>query len=81
MSSFSPYSNLRFERLGRRIPYRLLAVGAAAVLFTLAWWLVPVSGRYWLMLLLVMVLTWAASYGWRQATATLIALLRRLEQS
>ena len=80
MQPSSPYSNLRFERLGRRIPYRLVAVGAAVVSITVAWWLVPMSGLYWLVLLIVAVLTWAASYGWRGAIRDLQAFLRRLEQ-
>ena len=72
--------NLRFERRPRPLPHRAIAIGVGLVVFTLLWTLVPHSALYWLLLPLLAVLLWAASYGWRQALVALIALLRRLER-
>ena len=73
-------SNLRFERRPRPLPHRVIAMGVGLGIFTLLWTLVPHSALYWLLLPLLAALVWAASYGWRQSLAALIALLRRLER-
>ena len=72
--------NLRFERRRRALPHWLIPVGLTLALFTLLWMLVPHSVLYWMLLPLLGVLAWVATYGWRQSLATLIALLHRLEQ-
>ena len=72
--------NLRFERRPHLLPYRVIATGAGIGLFTLLWVLIPPAALYWLVLPLLAVLVWMASYGWRQALAALIALLNKLEQ-
>ena len=69
--------NLRFERRSQALAPRLIPIGLALAVFNLLWVLVPHNAVYWLMLLLVSLLAWIASYGWRQALATLIALLIR----
>ena len=71
---------LRFARQSRPASGRLVSVGLALVIFTLLWVLVPHSTLYWLLLPLVMVLVWMASYGWRQALASLHELIHRLVQ-
>jgi len=75
------YRNLRFERRPRSVPVPLIVVGITSAAFTLAWIVIPHGALYWLMLLLLGGLAWAASYGWRRALSNLIAALRRLEES
>lgn len=75
------YQGLRFERHIGRVPRRLAVVGIALVSFTLLWWVVPANTLYWLLLSLIGLLAWMASYGWRQALAVVRDLLDRLEQT
>ncbi len=72
--------SLRFERRPRPLPYRLISVGVGVGVFTLLWVLIPHDALYWLLLLLLAVLVWAATYGWRQWLAAITRLLNRLEQ-
>jgi len=72
------FGNLNFSVRPRRVPARLWTTGAAFVIFTVLWLIVPQSGLYWLLLPVVLSLTWAASYGWRPAVAALIQLLHSL---
>ena len=72
--------DLRFERQPHSLSRRAIAIGVVLSVFTLMWILIPPSALYWLLLPLLAVLVWAASYGWRQSLAALIALLQRLEQ-
>ena len=72
------FGNLNFRLRTRRVPARLWTLGAAFVIFSLLWLIVPQSGLYWLLLPVVLSLTWAASYGWRPAVAALIQLLHWL---
>lgn len=78
MNHTNPFSNLNFDLRRRAIPTRLLAVGAAFIVFTFIWLIVPQDVLYWLLLPVVLCLTWAASYGWRQAVAVLIEFLHSL---
>jgi hypothetical protein len=78
MNNTNPFANLNFDLRRRRMPARLLAVGAAFILFTLIWWIVPNNGLYWLFLPIFLGLTWAASYGWRPAVSGLIEILHSL---
>lgn len=74
------YQELRFERARRRFPPRLVPIVALLAAFALLWQLIPHGMLFWLLLALLAALGWAASYGWRQPLAHVIALLRRLEQ-
>jgi hypothetical protein len=76
MNQSNPFSNLNFELRRHRIPSRLLVVGAAFVVFTLLWLIVPHGFLYWMLLPLVLALVWAASYGWRPAVFALVEFLR-----
>ena len=78
MNNSDLFGNLNFRVRPRRVPVRLWAVAAAFLIFTLLWLIVPQSGLYWLLLPVVLSLTWAASYGWRPAVAALIQLLHWL---
>ena len=78
MNNSNPFSNLNFDLHSRRIPTRLLVIGAAFILYTAIWLILPQTGLYWLLLPLVLCLTWAASYGWRSAVSALIEFLHSL---
>jgi len=78
MDKARPYQGLRFERTMRAISPRLAAIAIAIAVFGLLWWLVSPGGLFWLLLLSVIVLTWVASFGWRQAVSALVAFLERL---
>ena len=77
-TEFNP--NLNFERPARRLPYRAIAVGVGLGIFTLIWRIIPDRTLYWFLLILIGVLVWVASYGWREALSALITLLVRLEK-
>jgi hypothetical protein len=80
MNNSNPFSNLNFAVRPRRIPARPVAVGAAFLTFTGLWLIVPHSVLYWLLLPVVLGLTWAASYGWRPAVFALVEILTSLLQ-
>lgn len=81
MNQSTTFHGLRFERGRGRFPHRLIPILVTVPVFVLLWWLVPPSVLFWLLLISTVSLVWAASYGWRQAVATLITLLHRLEES
>ena len=71
--------NLHFEHRGRPPNWRLVAIVAMVVGFALLWLIVPRGVLFWLLLLLVVLLVWLATYGWRKALQILIEVLSRLE--
>lgn len=75
------YQGLRFEQAARAVPRRLVLTGGVLIGFTLLWWIIPSSVLYWLLVPLIGLLAWMASYGWRQALAVLRDLLDRIEQA
>jgi len=78
MNRSGPFSNLHFDVRPPRSSPRVLAVGTAFLFFTLLWLLVPRGALYWLLLPLILGLTWAASYGWRPALFLLVRYLDSL---
>lgn len=74
----TPFRNLHFDSRASAWPRRLIPVGIALALFTILWVLVPASALYWLLLPLVAVVVWAASYGWRKALSVLHDLLHQI---
>ena len=79
MNWTEPNPDLRFGRRPRPLSHRLIAVGVGLALFTVLWTLVPSGTLFWLLLPILAAVIWAASYGWRQSVAALIAFLARLE--
>lgn len=75
----SDFSNLRFDRPQQRIPNRLVWVGSLMAGFSLAWIILPHNALFWLILILVGALGWAASYGWRQAVRVLTGWLNQIQ--
>jgi hypothetical protein len=73
-------TGMRFAKSQRRVPARAVAVGLAVAGFWLVWQRVPRELGFWLLVIVIAVLTWMASYNWRQAVTSLIRFLHRLEQ-
>ena len=81
MHETQSYQNIHFDRrLQRPVLKRTLTIGLAIVLFTVLWRILPSGIQYWMLMPFIAILTWMASYGWRQALSSLIVFLRRLEQ-
>jgi hypothetical protein len=80
MNQTDPFRNLNFEFRRSRPTPRLLTLGAAFIIFSLLWLIVPSGILYWLLLPVILGLTWAASYGWRPAVVTLVDFLNSLLQ-
>ena len=80
MENPNAYRGLHFDVAPRRVPRRLVIVIVIAALFTILWWIVPQLALYWLLLPPIAILTWVASYGWREAISGLIRFLQSLEQ-
>jgi len=75
----SDFSNLNFNRPRRSIPGRAIWMAGLIVGLGLAWNILPASAFFWLVLVLVTALGWAASYGWRQSIQDLAAILDRIQ--
>ncbi|MBX3004602.1 MAG: hypothetical protein KF821_02095 [Anaerolineales bacterium] len=77
----NPFETLQFDRRLRvRLSPRglwLLAVGA---LYLLSWWLLSAGALFWLGLIAILILSWAASFAWRKALHIIDVLLHRLER-
>ena len=80
MDKSNRFSNLRFERQTRFLNSRLVAVGIILALFSLAWLVIPLNFLFFLLLLPIAGIAWAASYGWRHVLSILLDWLHRLEQ-
>jgi hypothetical protein len=80
MNNYGPFENLHFERRPRKINRRFVAITLMVILFTFLWLFVPPDILYWLLLIPIISIVWAASYGWRRALTNLIDQLHRLEQ-
>jgi hypothetical protein len=74
------YSKLRFRQHFPAVNRRGLVVGAGMAGFGLLWWVVPQTGMFWLLLLILAALVWMASFGWKAALAALVIFLQRLQQ-
>jgi len=80
MHETGAYQNLRFDKQPRRLPHRLIAVCLIMFFFTIFWRYVPHNALYWILLPILAILGWLATYSWRQALSSLILFLHRLEQ-
>lgn len=80
MDKSNHYHNLRFERRAWFLNRRLIVVGLAVMLFAIAWLIVPFSILFFLLLVPVAALVWAATYGWRKPFSILLGYLRRTER-
>ena len=74
------YRVIQFDRPRRTVPRRLIPIGIGLVIFTLLWVFVPPRALYWLLLPLVTVLLWMASYSWRRVLTAIHKLIHRVDQ-
>ena len=73
------FSNLNFNRPQRFLPGRAIWMGCLLIGVVLAWAILPPGGFFWLALILITCLGWAASYGWRASLRDLVAFLNRMQ--
>ena len=78
MKRSGPFSHLHFDARPQALSSRVLVLGAAFLVLTVLWLIVPAVSLYWLLLPLILGLTWAASYGWRPALFVLVRYLDSL---
>jgi len=76
MQKRNEYSKIHFDRMMGKIPRRIVALIVVPVVFTVLWIVLPSSAVYWLSLLLMVILTYCAGFGWEQALAHLIRFLQ-----
>ena len=72
------FSNLNFDRPVRRIPSRVIWMGILLASVGLAWAALPPGTFIWLILMLIGILGWAASYSWRESLEILIRFLDQI---
>ena len=58
------YRNIHLERHFGKIPKRVLSLIGIPVGFTILWITLPTAAVYWLILLLIVGLTYVAGFGW-----------------
>ena len=81
MTSSHSFNDLKFDRPLRRIPLRLVMVIGILICFSILWHFTSKALMFWLLFFGLGILSWAASYGWRQALSNLIDFLQQLEHS
>jgi len=78
MNSPNPFQQFRFQRSWFSRHYRLVVVLVGVGLFAIAWWIIPIDFLFFLLVLPLVALVWAATFGWRQALSILSGGLHRL---
>jgi hypothetical protein len=73
------FSNLNFNRQARTIPGRAIWMIGLPLAAGLAWTILPPGAFFWLALILITALGWAASYGWRASLRDLAAFLNHIQ--
>ncbi len=76
----TPFQDLRFGRPRKPNIPKPMVIGAGLLLFTFLWWVIPPAAMYWLLLPVLGILGWVASFGWRAAIVALHNLLDQLER-
>lgn len=74
------YQGLRFERPNATIMRRLIPIGVGIGFFLLAWEFVPDRVLFWMLLIAIVGLTWAASFGGRQVLGAVHDFIHRIER-
>ena len=80
MNSESPFSHLKFETPRFRLLPRWMVMIASLVIYSILWAILPTGIIFGVSLIVITILIWISSFGWRQAVSMLIDLLSRLEQ-
>lgn len=79
MDKSGNYSNLNFKPQPRRLSSKIITLIILMAIFTFLWLVIPQSFLYWILLIPVACVSWAATYGYRNALSDLIKVLRQLE--
>ena len=80
MDKLNRFHNLRFERHSWFLNPRLVTIVIILVVFSIAWLIIPPNILFFLLLAPVVLIVWAASFGWRQTLSILLDYLHRLEK-
>ncbi|MGD8457502.1 MAG: hypothetical protein PVF83_14060 [Anaerolineales bacterium] len=80
MNNFQHFNNLNFDRTINRIPRRLIPTIGIPIGFSILWHFASPSTTFWFLFFSLAILSWAASYGWRQALTSLIDMLQQVAQ-
>lgn len=81
MQNKNDFSHLNFNRPPAGMHPRLMVFLIACGVYVLLWWLLPPSALLTLLFFVVPILTWVASYGWREALQQIIRYLERLQMN
>jgi len=73
------FTNLNFKRWIRRRNQRLMIFIISFISYLFIMWILPASTLATILLFVVPVLIWVASYGWRSALNQVIRYLQRFE--
>lgn len=73
------YETLEFKRLPR-IPHRVLWQVGLMITVRLLWGIIQPRNYFWMVLIIVNILGWMASYGWRMAVLDLRTWIDRMTQ-
>lgn len=73
------YNHLNFEQAAQHLPRRLMPIVVILLVFILGWFILPPGARFFPVLLLVVALSWTATYGWQSAIKDLIHFLQNLQ--
>jgi hypothetical protein len=81
MQENEPYQGLKFDQRVGSLSKRTISLIAVPLGFTIMWFFLPNGAIYWLVLIMVIVLTWISSFGWKKALATFIRFLERQQRT
>lgn len=77
----NPFENLNFDQNRKlRLSPRTIFMIATTALYTIAYWALSSVTFFWLGLLVILALAWAASFGWREAISGISKFFQRLER-
>jgi hypothetical protein len=79
MEKQGTYRNLNFNHSPTRLASKIIAIFSIMAVFTFLWLVIPQAFLYWILVVPLACLSWAATYGIRSAISDLIKLLKRLE--
>ena len=79
MENHNRFDNLNFRRWTNRWNRRLTTFIISILGYLILMWILPDSAMIIIMLFLVPILVWIASYGWRTALTQVVRYLQRLQ--
>jgi len=79
MENRNSFTNLNFRKWIRRRNQRLMIFIISSLSYLILMWILPASTLATILLFIVPVLIWVASYGWRTALNQVIRYLQRFE--